>query len=169
MPEAERLFFLLKGCEILSTKKFVGVKHKPEHNQVYWFEVPESLCETTKIGSRVLCDTSRGNQEGTVVSVIEGVGENKAQHTIGARFPLKKIVSVKVPLDVDKIHIPFDMQAGGVNIGEVHSVMEEYYKNGFFPGEIKFSTNNDLIQGYSEYLVAKMFDHGVLSGFCYAE
>lgn len=165
----KRRGFLLKGCEILSTKKFVGVKHKPEHNQVYWFEVPESLCEITKIGSRVLCDTSRGDQEGTVVSVIEGVGENKAQHTIGARFPLKKIVAVKMSLDIDKIHIPYDIQAYGWNLKDIYETMEAYFAVGYFSGSIKFSINNDLIEGYSEYLIAKMFDHGVLEGWYVAK
>lgn len=148
----------------------MGIKHHPEQTQIYWFEVPESLCTSVKIGDEVLCDTRRGHQTGIVTSIAEGLEQNKVQQVIGVgRFPLKKVIAVKISIEIDKIHIPFDMQAGGVNIGEVHNVMEEYYKNGFFPGEIKFSTNNDLIQGYSEYLVAKMFDHGVLSGFCYAE
>lgn len=157
-------FFLLKGCEILSTKKYVGVKHEPEQNKIYWFEVPELLCSAVKIGSTVSCDTRRGNQEGTVVSIIEGVEENKAQQTIGVRFPLKKIVAVKVSLNIEVIHIPFDMQACW-DIKDIHETMEAYFASGYFGGEIEFTTNNDLIKGYSEYLVAKMFDHGVLEGW----
>lgn len=157
-------FFLLKGCEILSTKKYVGVKHEPEQNKIYWFEVPELLCSAVKIGSTVSCDTRRGNQEGTVVSIIEGVEENKAQQTIGVRFPLKKIVAVKVSLNIEEIHIPFDMQACW-DIKDIHETMEAYFASGYFGGEIDFTTNNDLIKGYSEYLVAKMFDHGVLEGW----
>jgi hypothetical protein len=155
----------LKGCGILDIKKFVGVKHKPEQKQVYWFEVPEPLCNSVKMNSQVLCDTSRGRQEGVVVSIVEGVGENKAQHIIGARFPLKEIVAVKVSLDIDKIHIPYDIQAYGWDLKDIYETMEAYFAVGYFSGSIKFSVNNDLIDGYSEYLIAKMFDHGVLEGW----
>lgn len=149
----------------MSTKKYVGVKHEPEQNKIYWFEVPELLCSAVKIGSTVSCDTRRGNQEGTVISIIEGVEENKAQQTIGVRFPLKKIVAVKVSLDIDKIHIPYDLQAYGWDLKDIYETMEAYFAVGYFSGSIKFSINNDLIEGYSEYLVAKMFDHGVLEGW----
>lgn len=47
--------------------------------------------------------------------------------------------------------------------------MEAYFAVGYFSGSIKFSINNDLIEGYSEYLVAKMFDHGVLEGWYIAK
>lgn len=144
--------------------KYVGVKHQPTQTQTYWFEVPESLCKSVKMGSKVLCDTRRGNQEGIVVSIIEGVGQNKAQQTIGARFPLKKIVAATASLDIEEIHIPFDMQACW-DLKDIYETMESYFAVGYFSGEIKFSTNNDLIKGYSEYLVAKMFDHGVLEGW----
>lgn len=42
----------------------VGVKHNPASKKTYWFEVPDNLVETIHAGSTVLCDTSRGEQEG---------------------------------------------------------------------------------------------------------
>lgn len=149
--------------------KYAGVRHKPGQSVIYWFEIPEHLAPMVTMNSQVLCNTSRGQADGTVVAIIDGCKQNEAKKIIGNHFPLKKIIAVKTSLDIDKIHIPFDMQAYGGDLDDIYGTIEAYCAIGYFPRAVKFSVNNDLIQGYSEYLVAKMFDHCTLEGYYVSE
>ena len=89
---------------------YVGVRHKPGQDKLYWFRVPEALEQHVRLGSKVVCDTRRGSNEGTIVSILNGVTEDDmfAVAKCG-RMEVKSIIAVHIEPDIKTIHIPYDM------------------------------------------------------------
>ena len=77
--------------------KYVAVKHQPDNDISYWFEVPCNLEDAVAVGKDVLCNTRRGDMTGYIVSIMDGVPEDVAVRIIGNRFPLKNILPKSEP------------------------------------------------------------------------
>lgn len=146
--------------------KYAGIRHKNNQTVTYWFEVPEELTPHVRIDSEVIADTRQGKNPGTVVSLLEGVTEREAAAIIGNHFPLRKIIGVSIDADITSVHVPFNMQASSPEPGEIAAQIESFYTNGSFSTPVIFTQNMNLHDGYTAYLVAKMFEHDTLRGFC---
>lgn len=146
--------------------KYVGVKHKPEHENVFWFSVPESISDYVIVGTQVLCNTKKGENSGIVERVMEGVSQTEAVSIIGDYFPLKNILAVKRNLELSDIHIPWDMHQSTPSPEKIANRISELYHTGSFNTPVICSADNNLRDGYTAYLVAKMFGHETLSVFC---
>lgn len=145
---------------------YVGVRHKDNQSKLYWFEVPSELREFVRIGSRVLCDTSRGNNPGTVVSIIDGVEMRKVELVVGCtlRHPLKKILAVKGKIDLERIHIPWELEGEFPHKDEINLRISEFCETGRFSEPVVLTHDFNLRDGYAAYLVARMFDHEKING-----
>lgn len=147
---------------------YVGVKHKPEHDNLFWFSVPDSISKHIKVGAQVLCDTKKGASFGVVVSIIEGVSQKKAAGVIGDYFPLKGVLAVKRDVDISDIHIPWEMRQSSPSPDKIALRIKELYDTCYFHTPVTCSADNNLQDGYTAYLVARMFGHETLSAFCVA-
>ena len=150
------------------TLKYVGVRHQRNQTVTYWFESPEELAPRIYIGCEVLCDTSRGHNLGTVVSIIDGVTEHEAKAIIGNFFPLKKIIGVSIDVELNEIHIPWEMETSTPSPESIANQISAFYDCAKFSVPVIFTPDLNLYDGYTAYLVAKMFEHERLHGFCTA-
>ena len=146
--------------------KYVAVKHKPEHTNVWWFMVPDELGDKVSVGNEVICATARGKANGKVVQMMDGISQESAERIIGNHFPLKSVVAVSVELPLSDIHIPLILASSNPSEEKISKRMHEFYKYGKFNTPVIYSTDGTLRDGYTAYLVAKMFDHDTLKGFC---
>lgn len=149
--------------------KYVSVRHKPNQSKVWWFSVPTELENKITVGANVLCSTSKGVSPGQIVSVLDGVEQENAEKIIGNRFPLKSILAVSVDFELSSIHIPLDFILTKPSVSKIKERIEELYKYGRFYTPVIFTSDRELSDGYTAYLVAKMFNHKTLSGFCFSD
>lgn len=146
--------------------KYVAVKHQPDNEISYWFEVPEDLEGIVKVGKEVLCNTKRGDMPGYIVSIMDGVPQTEAMKIIGSRFPLKKLIGVATDMKLSDIYIPWKMSTSSPEPKLIAKRIDEFYAIGGFKTPVLFASNGNLKDGYSAYLVAKMFGHETLRGLC---
>lgn len=137
----------------------VSVKHPSGGEKEYWFEVPVGLVSQTKKGSRVVCDTIRGREFGIVNSdVISGENVEQLAIRLGARLPLKKILSVTNLMPMNKIKVPMRFIYTRPHPDKIAKRMREFYDHRAFDTDVVVDQNGNLLDGYTAYLVAKMFD-----------
>lgn len=148
--------------------KYVGVRHKPEHTNLFWFYVPESLSHLISVGQRIVCDTRKGKTTGVVVQIIDGFIQAEATRIIGDYFPLKPVVGLEMDFEIDEIHIPWDIQECNPDPEDIAACIRRLY-SGYQTAQISCTPDGNLHDGYPEYLVAKMFGHDTIRGFCFAE
>lgn len=149
--------------------KYVAVKHKPEHTNVWWFSVPDELASKVYIGADVLCITKRGEASGKITYIMEGIPQKEAEKIIGKHFPLKSIIAVSVGFPMEEIHIPMNFLSDCPSSEKLAKRVTEFYATGKFDTPVIISPDGNLRDGYTAYLVAKMFDHDVLRCFCVAD
>lgn len=149
--------------------KYVAIKHKPEHTNVWWFSVPEELEDRVYIGADVLCITRKGKASGKIMYIMEGIPQKEAEKIIGKHFPLKSIMAVSVDFPMEEIHIPMNFLNECPTSEKIAKRVTEFYATGRFDTPVIISPDGNLRDGYTAYLVAKMFDHDVLRGFCVAD
>lgn len=146
--------------------KCVGVRHKPEHSNLFWFEVPESLEAITQIGTQVICDTRKGNSTGVVDILVEGLDSIESIEFFKGLTPLKRIIAAKKEFELSDIHIPWDMASSAPSSDKITKRINEFYTTGAFQTPIICGADGNLQDGYTAYLVARMFGHDTLSAFC---
>lgn len=132
--------------------KYVAIKHKPEHTNVWWFSVPEELEDKVYIGAEVLCITKKGKASGKIMYIMEGLPQKEAEKIIGKHL--------------DEIHIPMDFLTDCPSSEKLAQRVTEFYATGKFDTPVIISPDGNLRDGYTAYLVAKMFEHDTLRGFC---
>lgn len=142
--------------------KYVGVRHAPNQTSLYWFSVPEELLDYITVGTKVICDTRKGKTEGTVERVLDGFSEGEAKQISGNRYPFKSVVGAMADYGVANIHIPWEMEASTPSPDKICCRMGEFYSTGTFKTKIVIAADGTLLDGYTAYLVAKMFGHDSL-------
>lgn len=149
--------------------KYVAIKHKPEHTNVWWFSVPEELEDKVYIGAEVLCLTRKGKATGKIVSIMDGISQTDAEKIIGNHFPLKAVFAVNVEFPLEEIHVPMEYSSTNPTPEKIAKRVNEFYSSGKFNTPVIFTPDGNLRDGYTAYLVAKMFEHNTLRGFCMAD
>ena len=147
--------------------KCVGVRHKPEHKNIVWFLVPELLEPITQIGSQVICGTKKDEMTGVVISIREGVdSEEENIKNFFKSYILKKNIATQTKFNLSDIHIPLYMERSSPSPNKIAKRVDEFYRTGSFKTPIICSPDGNLHDGYTAYLVAKMFGHDTLTVFC---
>ena len=132
---------------------------KRRDGKEYCFEVPEQFKDLIKEGVRVLCDTARGRLTGVVtIPTMSGPGAEEMARRAGAYFPLKQIVGVKVFMAVEDITLPHYLRRSIPNAAKLHKRMTEFAETGEFDTRVVVDQDGTLLDGYSAYLVCKMWD-----------
>lgn len=164
-------------------KRIVAVKHSHEKNaKEYWFNVPEKITCDLQIGDTVYCDTFQGIVEGYVTKIIEtneinGVKsiklveekKNNVGNLVGEFThwscitlevdPEKDIIGKKVKCNLEDIIISKGMRRTRPRIEKLQEKLAEYYMNGRkVLSPIIINSSGILVDGYTTYLIHKMFD-----------
>lgn len=147
--------------------KYVAVKHKLEHQKVWYFKVPEELSKYVCVGSNVICNTRYGLVKGKVEYILDGAPDLIVKK-IGNCVPSKSIEAVEVDMDMTEIAIPYSLGLSSPDVSELDERINDWYKSGRFNTKVEFDANGGLKDGYSAYLVARMFDHNTLHGMIFA-
>jgi len=125
----------------------------------FWFEVPDELKDMIHEGSSVVCSTKVGNSAGIAqTSVFSGDGIEMIAVQNGATLPLKSIIAVQVNFPMSEIKIGNHMKATRPARKKIQERLAEYYKDEKFYTRVSIDKRGYLVDGYSAYLVAKMFD-----------
>lgn len=148
---------------------YVAIKHKPQDTKVWWFSVPEELQDKVRIGAEALCITKRGTAPGTITCIMEGIPQSKAEKIIGGHFHLKSLMAVSMDFPMEEIHIPLNFVSNNPSPEKLAKRITEFYTTGKFDTPILISPSGSLRDGYTAYLVAKMFAHDTLRGFCISD
>lgn len=148
--------------------KYVGVKHQPDQEQIYWFSVPDALEKMVFVGAKVWCNTRIGITTGKIVMIMDGFTEPDAKRIIGDYFPLKQLAAVEREFEIAEIHIPWDMESSTPSPDKIAKRVSELYSTGSFNTDVSCSAEMNLEDGYTAYLVAKMFGHNTIKGVCCA-
>lgn len=135
--------------------KYCGVKHG-RNSKVYYFRIPPEYVGRVKIGSRVMCDTSIGNEIGKVVAITEAGGDGILKKTIDSDKPIREIIGVcGDSVDIDNIKIPSRFLAVNPSPSKLIRRVSEYKKYGGFTTSIVIASDGTLRDGYTAYLTAK--------------
>lgn len=146
---------------------YVGVRHKPEQDRLYWFTVPDELSSHIQLGSEVLCDTRRGHNKGTVIAILNGVSEDDMFAVAKCRrTPVKSILAVYMEPEIKDIHIPYNMAGSNPPAEKIAKRCSELYNTGSFATPVIFSQDMNLVDGYTAYLVSVMFGRDTIHGYC---
>ena len=143
--------------------KIVGVKH-PGCDKLYWFGLDSHWLSVAK-GSRVMCDTSMGNQLGIVeTNLIEGdVEALKGQLTGGKEY--KRILEIEMDVPINNIIIPKYMTDAYPNKNLLIKRINEFYDLGGFDTKVQLTKDFRLRDGYTAWMVAKMMGLPTLKAF----
>lgn len=138
--------------------KIVEVKHDLSE-KTYWFEVPDSLADMIHKGSDLICDTRTGRNHAVAQNgVFYGDGIEEIAVRNGAQLPLRKVCAVKTSIPMCGIKIGGHMKTIKPSMLKLIQRLDEYYKTGAFNTKVSIGKNGYLNDGYTAYLVAKMFD-----------
>ena len=135
--------------------KIIGVKH-PGCKKIFYFEASDKLANKIEIGDTVICDTAKGSQIAAVAILpFGGDGALDVVQFLGSTLPLKKIISKCKAIEMNNIKIPkfFSMPKTEKLIDRIN----EYRTYRSFKTRVAVDKNNRLTDGYTAYLVARMF------------
>lgn len=136
---------------------FAKVKHQASPERGFWFEVAWGLWDRIHIGDEVLCDTARGLARGRVETIISGFSEDEFVKQYGF-YPSADIIGVYTDyLSPDVIRIPKYLSDSRPGVDKIKKRIVEFYSKGGFKTKIEVNLNLTLKDGYTAYLVAKMF------------
>lgn len=163
-------------------KRIIAVRHtRREGTKEYWFNVPENIICDLQIGDTVYCDTFQGISEGYVTKIIEEdetngtnsiklVEEKKNNvRTLIGEFahwscitidanPTKSIIGKKVQYNLEDIKISKEMRRTRPALEKLQNKIAVYYMNGRKAlSPIIIKSSGELIDGYTTYLIHKMF------------
>jgi len=137
----------------------IQVKHSP-NDKAYTFNVPMKLIPVLKRNMCVTVKTRIGKSSGVTVSeIISGEAANEVIKVSGASLPLKSVVSLFRRIPLDSVIISDEFAKTHPRSDTLMNCYEHYRKYKKFNGHIVVDENGVLIDGYTRYLVAKMFGH----------
>lgn len=168
-------------------KRIIAVRHtRREGTKEYWFNVPENITCDLQIGDTVYCNTSQGISEGYVTKIIEkdeanGVNsiklieekKNNVRTLVGEFYhwscvwscvtlesnPTESIIGKKVQCNLEDIKISKAMRRTRPALEKLQNKIAVYYMNGRKAlSPIIIKSSGELIDGYTTYLIHKMFD-----------
>ena len=151
--------------------KCVGVKYKGS-NKIYYFSVPKVLEQYVGKRNKVECGNIENNTHGVVVDVREDMTDGEIKELTGGR-ELQKIRGVMYKANLSELALPSRVQGSKPAVGKLTSRIEEYYKTGSFKANVEFEVDGygriSLVDGYTAFLVARMFNRPFLYGILKAQ
>ena len=135
----------------------VIVRHRNSEKN-YLFEVPEDLLEHVAAGRICVCDTRFGKQQGVILTdAAEMRPEDIALFYPEATLPLRQLVGVYEYFPLEAIKIPKCFRRTTPRPETIYKRLRELRDTGTFRTHVAVE-NGVLQDGYSAYLVSKMYD-----------
>lgn len=135
---------------------FAEVFHYADPDRKFWFEVPVLLQILIHVDDNVLCNTSKGLYHGRVTKVLEGLSDEEFEDAFGF-LPTAEIVGVHKDIPMSEIEIPMVYGSSLPHAGKISKRVNELYA-GHFKTRIEVDPGFTMKDGYTAYLVARMFD-----------
>lgn len=152
-------------------KSVIGIVHpEDEEKTVYWFNASKSGANRLNIGDEVLCNTCKGNKVGIVKTIIVNLPIEDIIKITSGIIPSRRIIGRVEKLKLEDIVIPFHWKNTLPDPKKLMERVDEYYrclskdKPIVFDTNISFSKSGVLKDGYSAFLVARMFGVKTLTG-----
>jgi len=143
---------------------YVGVKHKPQHNNLFWFYVPKALEKDMILGCDVQCNTRKGIQTGVVMAIKDGITEQEAM-ILSNGVGIKPITSIKKDIDMRSIIIPVSFANSIPREQKVLDKLNYFCAHGSFRQTVSINKNNVLYDGYATYLAAKRMGRRTITAY----
>ena len=136
---------------------FALVRHQVNPEREFWFEVARDLQYCIHVGDEVLCDTVKGLARGRVEKIIVGFSDDEFMEQYGF-YPSADIIGMYTNcISPDVIRVPKYLSDSRPGVDKIKKRISEFYSKGGFKTKIEVDTNLTLKDGYTAYLVAKMF------------
>lgn len=155
----------------MELKIIVGIIHpEDETKTVYWFNSSKSGANKLNIGDKVLCETCKGDKIGIVKTIIVNLPMEDAIKITNGVVPSRRIKGKTVRLKLEDITIQHQWKYTLPDPEKLGKRVAEYYrcrnenKPIVFDTDISFSKSGVLRDGYSAFLVARMFGLEALTG-----
>lgn len=129
--------------------KHALVRHNPGDKKMYWFYIHEDIEDEVYEGSEVLCTTKLGLSYGKVEYTTDKSNVNLKS--------LKPIVAIKKTIAIPDIIVPYSFRKSRPGTYKIERRISEFYDTGSFKTNIIVNSVGILKDGYTAYLVAKMF------------
>lgn len=135
---------------------YVGVKHKPESNRLFWFSVPDNISHRVLLGSRIVCDTRQGNNErGVVCQINNQVLDADGVKRLTNNRPIKSITGVECDFNLADIKIPSKFARSNIHEEKLQKRIEEFEATGMFNTSVIVRASDGMLKdGYSAYMAA---------------
>lgn len=145
----------------------VSVLHEKGQDKTFNFFVPRPLIARIELGSIVLCWTRYGVKTG-IVRHITPTSEDISETTsnmLKKYAPLKPIIGVVSNINMRHIVVPVVFEELRPKLGKMIKALQDYYMHDEHRTNVIIDTNGYLLDGYTAYLMYKMFDHTNIIGF----
>lgn len=130
-----------------------------------WHEVPESLAYKINKGDTLLCFHKNYEVTGkATTNVMHGDGIEELLGQSKSHFDDLKVLAKFEEFIMEDIKIPDIFSSTYPSIEKINKRLEEYYDSGKFNTLVKLNHDNLMLDGYTAYLVARMFGEKTLLG-----
>lgn len=135
---------------------FVQVIHQANPEYRFWFEVPRDLTLWVQTDYDVICNTAKGLARGKVVRLVDGLSDDEFKDLFGF-FPTAEVYGVYKNMNVELIDVPEKLYLSHPAPSKIAKRVRELYAGGF-KTRIELDPYLELKDGYTAYLVARMFN-----------
>jgi len=143
----------------------VRVKIDTENEKPRWLKVPEEFVKDIHKDEKLLCEVKGGITTGHATSEVmsgDGIEDLLSQKT--SHFDDLKVLGVFKMINMDEIKICELLKCNPPRAEKIAKRINEIYEHGFFDTNVEINKDGYLMDGYTAYLVSKMFDYDVLWG-----
>lgn len=128
-----------------------------------WFRVPDKIANHVHASSNVWYGNNDETQkeaylDGIVIRAIDGISDIDSS--------LEDIIGVKAECVMSEIKIPKRFEESRPAVAKLKRRLEELYEDGEFKTKVIVNGDNLLLDGYTAYLVSKMFGMPALEAYC---
>jgi len=137
-----------------------------ENDKAKWLEVPHRFSDRVYKGDTVMCEIDGKIFTGvTTTNVMHGDGVEELLSQKREHFEHLRVIGKKTYVSMSAITVPVIFNNSRPDKEKLFTRITELYTRGKFDTFVKFTKDLHLLDGYSAYLVARMFDHEKLEGF----
>lgn len=140
--------------------KYALVRHENQPSKKnYAFAIPDELVQYAMPGAKVTMDTFYGPECGILMTGAMEASEDDIRFTNPkAVFPLREITAIEWSAPWESVKIPKRFQNAPPKPEKIFKRLKELEFLGRFDTNINIDSNSTLLDGYSAYLVCRMYN-----------
>ena len=137
----------------------VRVKIDTENEKPRWLQVPDRFVSDIHKGTQLFCEVKGTRTTGhATTEVMQGEGIEELLSQKVSHFDDLKVLGVFKMIPLKDIKICELMKCNPPRVEKIAKRIEELYSLSYFDTTVEINTDNYLMDGYTAYLVSKMFD-----------